>query len=121
MRSSISHLAPGECTIAYVSDDARSLLNFRAEVYAEPSLRGLTGIADGCAISGTRDAEVTARDLLDTVLTTGQEHHYGFVHGDITEELSELGEWMAWREIKPLQYRDALQHVDRHHQNNKEM
>lgn len=104
------NLAPGECTIAYVSDDAQSLWNFRAEVFAEPEFSGFDG--DRGWVRGFRHAgaEVTANDLLDTLLTTGQEHHHGFVHGDITEELSELSEWMNWREIEPLQYRDALQH-----------
>lgn len=102
-------LAPGECTIAYVSDDARSLWNFRAEVYADPDAAGYDG--DRGWIRGFRHAgtEVPAVDLLETVLTTGQEHHHGFVHGDYTEELSELSNWLGWNEIQPLHYRDAMQ------------
>ena len=72
-----------------------------------------TATAGGSAASATPGVELSARDLMDTLLTTGQEHHHGFVHGDISEELSELSEWMSWREVAPLRYRDALQHTDR--------
>jgi L-fucose isomerase-like protein len=102
-------LAPGECTIAYLSDDVRSLWNFRAEVFADPARSGFDG--DRGWIRGFRhdSAEIPTADLLETLMTTGQEHHHGFVHGDVTEELSELAAWMAWREIEPLHYRDAMQ------------
>lgn len=105
-------LAPGECTIAYISDDARSLWNFRAEVFADPDRAGFDG--DRGWIRGFRHAGVAvpASDLLETVMTTGQEHHHGFVHGDITEQLSELAAWMSLREIEPLRYRDAMQRPD---------
>ena len=106
-------LAPGECTIAYVSDDARSLWNFRAEVFAEPERPGFDGDRGWIRNFRHAGADVTARDLLETVLTTGQEHHHGLVYGDITEELSELSNWMSWREIEPLCYRDAMQRPDR--------
>ncbi len=42
-------------------------------------------------------------------MTTGEEHHHGFVHGDVTEELSELASWMGLEEIEPVRYRDAMQ------------
>lgn len=102
-------LAPGECTIAYLSDDVRSLWNYRAEVFADPERSGFDG--DRGWIRGFRhaDADVPGRDLLETLMTTGQEHHHGFVHGDVSEELSELAAWMSWREIEPLHYRDAMQ------------
>ncbi len=102
-------LAPGECTIAYVSNDVRSLWNFRAELFADPERVGFDGDRGWIRNFRHADARVSAQDLLNTILTTGQEHHYGFVQGDVSEELSELAEWMSWREIEPLRYRDALQ------------
>jgi L-fucose isomerase-like protein len=106
-------LAPGECTIAYLSDDARSLWNLRAEVFADPERAGFEG--DRGWIRGFRHAgvDVPARDLFETLMTTGQEHHHGVVYGDISEELSELAAWMSWHEIKPMRYRDAMQRPDR--------
>jgi L-fucose isomerase-like protein len=102
-------LAPGECTIAYLSDHARALWNFRAEVFADPDRPGFDG--DRGWIRGFRHSgdAIPAEDLLETALTTGQEHHHGFVHGDVSEELSELAAWMSWQEIEPLRYRDAMQ------------
>jgi L-fucose isomerase-like protein len=102
-------LAPGDSTIAYLSNDASALWNFRAEVFADPDRPGFDG--DRGWIRGFRHAQVDvpARDLLETVLTTGQEHHHGFVHGDVSEELSEMAAWMSLREIEPLRYRDAMQ------------
>jgi L-fucose isomerase-like protein len=105
-------LAPGECTLAYLSEDVRSLWNVRAEVFADPARAGYDG--DRGWIRGFRHSgdALSGADLMDTVLTTGQEHHHGFVHGDVTEELSELAGWMGWREIEPLRYRDAMQRPD---------
>jgi L-fucose isomerase-like protein len=102
-------LAPGECTLAYISDDARSLWNINAEVFADPDRPGFDGDRGWIRNFRHAGADVPALDLLETVLTTGQEHHHGFVHGDISEELSELSNWMGWHEITPLRYRDALQ------------
>jgi len=105
-------LAPGECTIAYLSDGLQSLWNVRAEVYADPERLGFDG--DRGWIRGFRYAgdDVSALALMETVLTTGQEHHHGFVHGDVTEELSELASWLDLREVAPLKYRDAMQRPD---------
>lgn len=102
-------LAPGRCTLAYLSEDVQALWNFGAEVFADPERAGFDG--DRGWIRGFRHGgdKVPAADLLETVLTTGQEHHHGFVHGDWTEELTELAGWMSWREIQPLRYRDAMQ------------
>lgn len=105
-------LAPGECTVAYLSDNVRSLWNVRAEVFSDPERSGFDG--DRGWIRGFRQAgaDIPARDLLETLMTTGQEHHHGFVHGDFTEELSELASWLDLREIEPLRYRDAMQRPD---------
>lgn len=102
-------LAPGDCTIAYISDDARALWNFAAEVFADPERPGFDGDRGWIRKFRHAGADVPARDLLETLLTTGQEHHHGFVHGDVSEELSELSNWMSWHEVKPLPYRDAMQ------------
>jgi L-fucose isomerase-like protein len=105
-------LAPGDCTVAYLSDNVRSLWNLRGEVFADPDRSGFDG--DRGWIRGFRqaDADIPARDLLETLMTTGQEHHHGFVHGDFSEELSELATWLDLREIEPLRYRDAMQRPD---------
>ena len=42
-------------------------------------------------------------------MTTGQEHHHGFVDGDVTAELSELAAWLDLRDVEPMRYRDAMQ------------
>jgi L-fucose isomerase-like protein len=102
-------LAPGACTIAYLSDDVEALWSIAAEVFPDPERPGFDG--DRGWIRGFRhdNADVPARDLLETLMTTGQEHHHGFVHGDVTEELAELGAWLHLRDVKPVHYRDAMQ------------
>lgn len=102
-------LAPGECTVAYLSDDATALWNFRAEVFANPENPGFDGDRGWMRDFRHDGQDVPTLDLLETVMTTGQEHHHGFVHGDVTAELSELAAWLSWREIEPLSYRDSLQ------------
>lgn len=102
-------LAPGECTIAYLADSVQALWHFRAEVFADPERVGFDG--DRGWIRGFRfaGADVPARDLLETLMTTGAEHHHGFVHGDVNDELSELASWMDLAEVQPMPYRDAMQ------------
>ena len=105
-------LAPGECTIAYLSNNVRSLWSFRAEVFADAKRSGFDG--DRGWIRGFRHSgiDVPTIDLLETLMTTGQEHHHGLVYGDFTEELSELAAWMGFHEIAPVRYRDAMQRAD---------
>jgi L-fucose isomerase-like protein len=105
-------LAPGDCTIAYLSDDVGALWNIRAEVFADPERSGFDG--DRGWIRGFRHdgADIPAADLLETLMTTGQEHHHGFVHGDVTEEVAELGSWLKLRDVTPVRYRDAMRRPD---------
>ncbi len=105
-------LAPGDCTIAYLSDDVGALWNIRAEVFADPERSGFDG--DRGWIRGFRHdgSDVPAADLLETLMTTGQEHHHGFVHGDFTEEVAELGAWLRLRDVAPVRYRDAMRRPD---------
>ena len=105
-------LAPGVCTLAYLSEDVRSLWNVRAEVFADPERAGFDGDRGWIRAFRHGGTDLSGEDLLETVMTTGQEHHHGFVHGDVSEELSELGAWMGWHEIEPLHYRDAMQRID---------
>lgn len=105
-------LAPGNCTIAYLSDDVSALWNIGAEVFADPERSGFDGDRGWFRGFRHRGAVLPATDLLETLMTTGQEHHHGFVHGDFSEELSELAAWLDLREVKPLRYRDAMQRLD---------
>lgn len=102
-------LAPGECTVAYLSDDARALWNVRGEVTAAVPHAGFDGDRGWITGFEYQHQAVPMLDVLETVMSTGQEHHHGFVHGDVTDELAELAAWMDWEEIAPVQYRDAMQ------------
>jgi hypothetical protein len=105
-------LAPGDCTIAYLSDDVSALWSISAEVFADPERSGFDGDRGWFRDVRHNGSIVPANDLLETLMTTGQEHHHGFVQGDLSEELSELAAWLDLREVKPIRYRDAMQRPD---------
>ena len=105
-------LAPGDCTISYLADNVGALWNISAEVFEDPERSGFDGDRGWIRRFRHDGTDFPANDLLETLMTTGQEHHHGFVHGDVTAELSELAAWLDLRDVKPLRYRDAMQRLD---------
>lgn len=52
---------------------------------------------------------VTAKDLVNTVLVRGFQHHFPIIAGDYTAELKEFAAWLALTEVEKVPYADYLQ------------
>lgn len=53
--------------------------------------------------------EIGARDLMNTILVQGMQHHYPMMTGDITEELMEIASWLGLKLLDKVPYEDYLQ------------
>lgn len=52
---------------------------------------------------------ITVRDLINTILVKGFQHHYPLVTGDITEELMEVAAWLGLKPLEAVAYENYLQ------------
>lgn len=88
-------------TVARITNDYKNMLLFSGEFIekADKSYDGSRGWV-GNITSG--DEALPVRNLVDTVLSQGYQHHYPIVEGNVEEELFEV---MAWLELNPVEYR----------------
>jgi L-fucose isomerase-like protein len=53
--------------------------------------------------------EINTRDLMNTILVRGMQHHYAMAAGDITEELLEVAAWLGLMPMEAVAYENYLQ------------
>lgn len=53
--------------------------------------------------------EISVRDLVNTILVTGFEHHYPLIAGDITEKLMEVAAWLGIKPLTQVDYQAYMQ------------
>jgi L-fucose isomerase-like protein len=53
--------------------------------------------------------EISVRDLVNTILVQGMQHHYPMAAGDITEELMEAAAWLGLKPVEAIAYENYLQ------------
>ena len=53
--------------------------------------------------------DVSVRDLMNTILVQGMQHHYAMAAGDITEELMEAAAWLGLKPVETVRYENYLQ------------
>ena len=87
-------LKPGPVTLAKLDQDVdghfRMLIAKGEAVDTEPFIRGNPL---------TIRFEVPVKDLIDTIMLKGFEHHYTVIHADVKEELLQ---YCAWMDIEPV-------------------
>lgn len=76
---------------------------------AKPSFFGSRGWMGSLRLNG---ADVGARDLVNTLLVSGFQHHYPLVAGDYSDEVKELAAWLGIKPIEKVPYADHLQVID---------
>lgn len=54
-------------------------------------------------------APITAKNLVNTILVNGFQHHYPMVPGDVMNEIKELAAWLGIAHIPRVAYADHLQ------------
>lgn len=73
------------------------------------SFHGSRGWCGNLTLNGEK---IGAKDLLNTILVTGFQHHFPVVIGDYTDEIKEFAAWAGLTPIKKVPYADYLQVID---------
>jgi len=53
--------------------------------------------------------DISVRDLMNTILVRGMQHHYPMASGDITEVLMETAAWLGLKPVEAIAYEHYLQ------------
>ncbi len=73
---------------------------------AKESFLGCRGWMNSLTMNGET---VGARDLVNTILTSGFPHHYPVVLGNYADEVLEMGAWLGLKAVQKIPYRRYLQ------------
>lgn len=76
----------------------------------KPSFHGSRGWCGELTLHGE---PIGARDLLNTILTNGFQHHFPIILGDYTDEIKEFAAWSGLKPLPRVPYADYLQIIDR--------
>ncbi len=75
----------------------------------KPSFHGSRGWCGNLTLNGEK---IGAKDLLNTILVSGFQHHFPVVIGDYTAEVKEFAAWAGLTPIKKVEYADYLQVIE---------
>ena len=75
----------------------------------KPSFHGSRGWCGDLTFNGEN---IGAKDLLNTILCNGFQHHFPVIPGDFRDEIREFAAWSGLRPLKKVPYADYLQIID---------
>lgn len=100
-------MRPGPATaLVYTGDFERMLVMTGRLDDRKPGNWGSRGWLHDLHVAGE---PASVRDLLETVMTQGVQHHYAVAHGDVGDLCLEIAAWQGVRPLGLLRYRDYLQ------------
>ena len=98
-------------TVMRFSGECDKILNMGGELML-PDKFSFAGSRGWCGNLTFNGEEITAKDLVNTILVNGFQHHFPVVAGDYTNELKEFAAWAGLTPIKKVPYADYLQIID---------
>jgi L-fucose isomerase-like protein len=99
-------LKPGSATVAGFSTDFQRMLILEGEIdNRKPSYKGSRGWMKALKLNGK---PISTRDLLETLLASGYQHHYPLVYGILAAGALELAAWLGIRPILAQPYQPWL-------------
>ena len=75
----------------------------------KPSFHGSRGWCGNLTLNGEK---ISSKDLLNTILVSGFQHHFPVIIGDYTNEIKEFAAWTGLAPIKKVEYADYLQIIE---------
>lgn len=81
----------------------------RFAFHDKPSFHGSRGWCTDLSLNGEA---VSAKDLINTILCSGFQHHFPVVLGDYADEIQEFAAWCGLKSLKKIPYADYLQVID---------
>ena len=101
-------IAPQETTVAYVSEDGKTLLALGSNV-VERQNKGFDGTRGWFANFELNQEPISLIDLINTLTVRGHEHHYAVGQGNVTRELMEFAAWKNMGLVNKIPYADYVQ------------
>jgi len=99
-------LQAGRVTVGGFTADFEKVLVFQGEIDPhKPSYRGSRGWLKNIQM---RKKPLRALDLAETLLSSGFQHHYPVIYGEVEEAFLEMAAWANILEIKPIEYSTHL-------------
>ncbi|MFZ6018804.1 MAG: hypothetical protein ACOYXO_04270 [Chloroflexota bacterium] len=99
-------LKGGKVTVAGFTADFERALVLEGEIDPQkPSYKGSSGWLKQIHMRGKR---LQAMDLAETLLSSGYQHHYPLVYGQVENAFLEMAAWADIAEISPLNYTTYL-------------
>lgn len=80
--------------------------------FMHPDKFSFAGSRGWCGNLTFNGEAISSKDLLNTILTTGFQHHFPVILGDYTDEIKEFAAWLGLSPLKKIPYADYLQVID---------
>lgn len=80
--------------------------------FQEPGKFSFHGSRGWCEQLTFNGEPIGAKDLLNTILCNGFQHHFPVILGDYSDEIREFAAWLGLRPLKRIPYADYLQIVE---------
>ena len=100
--------AAQDVTIAYLGNDASELLVIGSRI-EERGVKGFDGTRGWFTDFELNGDPIELRHLVNTLMTSGQAHHYAVAQGDLTDELLEVAAWLNIGTVEKRIAEDYLQ------------
>ena len=80
--------------------------------FVSPEKFSFHGSRGWCGDLTFNGEKIGARDLLNTILVNGFQHHFPVIMGDYSDEIKEFAAWSGLKPLKRVPYADYLQIID---------
>jgi hypothetical protein len=98
-------------TVMRLSGECDKMIHMGGE-FMLPDKFSFHGSRGWCGNLTLNGEAISSKDLLNTILVTGFQHHFPLVVGDYTDEIKEFAAWAGLTPIKKVPYADYLQIID---------
>jgi L-fucose isomerase-like protein len=99
-----------EVTIARLSGNGEKLLVFSGD-FIEKTDRSYDGSRGWIGNLSMEGKALPVRDLLETVMSRGLQHHYAICSGGVETEMRELAAWLDIEELGPVPYSNSMRRL----------
>jgi len=98
---------PGFATIARITNNCNSFFLLNGEFFnpGKPSFDGSRGWLNHLHYN---QEFIKVRDVINTIMTNGVQHHYAITLGNKAEEMLETFTWLGVKPLPKIEYRDYL-------------
>ncbi len=99
---------PGQGTITRITKEGEALFLLNGEFFDvdKPGFDGSRGWFKNLKLN---DNSIQVKDLVNTIMVKGMQHHYAVGLGDYSSEMLEIAAWLDIKPLEKVDYQDYLQ------------